>query len=187
MDQFMVINIVLLWASVFLNLLLTFALIRKVNASNLVPRLEGPKIASPIPAFSAETLEGKVVTQANYAHRSTLFMFVQSHCSACHTILPQVELLSPQARITGIEIVLVSTDEPDEARDFVRQNNIQLPVLIAPQQSNSMQANFKIPGTPYFCLINKDGVVQSAGFPTSSQEWKALIKQWEPVQLPVMA
>lgn len=175
MSPLTLINVVLLWVVTLFALLLTLGLVRKQNTKN-PPSL---KVGQQAPNFTAETLSGEVVTLSTYAGRSVAFLFTGPSCSICREALPLYEDLGPKAARSGVEIVLVSVEDRDQSAAFVKEFEITLPVLIAPREQNPFMENYKIPGTPSYCLVGPKGKVQSAGYPDAKRgEWKALADSW---------
>lgn len=178
MEYALVISSALLWIIVLLNLLLTLALVRKMNARTS-PREEGLKSGEAAPDFTAQTWQGEAVTLATYAGRSVVFIFISTFCAPCRTALPEYEALSCMAAKAGVDIVLVSGDGAAETQAFVADFDISLPVLVAPQSTNSFHQDYKSPGTPSFCMVNEQGVVQSSGATNLNWgEWKRLANTW---------
>src|SRR5581483_1123376 len=73
METFLLVNSVLVWIVVLANLVLTLALVRRVNAfpGSLAGVGSGLPIGTPAPDFSLQTLTGQTVTLANFTSRST--------------------------------------------------------------------------------------------------------------------
>src|SRR4051812_7859605 len=164
---------VALWVVVGLNLIITLALVQRLNRQSAIP--SGLKKGTPAPDFTAQTLHGETVTRANYAGRSAAFLFVAPNCGPCREEAPALEALAPAARRAGVELVLVSIGEAGETQQFVDEFHLTLPVLVAPEGSNSFSKDYKSPGTPSYCLIDTRGTVVSAGFPNMVDgEWQKL-------------
>jgi len=180
MDQILIVSSVLLWVVLFVNLFLTLAIIRRLNSMGEPGQMDKPElleIGQQAPSFTAETLNGEKVTLTTYTERSAAFVFVTPSCEPCREEMPTLELLGPKAKISGIELVIVSTTSLTDTQDFVRELNIKLPVLVAPQRNNPFKADYKVPGTPFYCLINHSGKVQMTGFFDS--DWQALTEEWD--------
>jgi len=178
LETALIVSSVLLWLIVLLNLLLTLALVRRINhgTSSMEKGLKAGEMA---PAFTAQTLSGEIVTHATYADQSMVFVFISTHCKPCRELLPTLEKLGPRARQAGVELVLVSGDELEDTRTLVKEMQIQLPVLVAPRASNSFFDDYKITSTPSYCHINEQNTVQSAGYPgLQLMKWKALTESW---------
>ena len=194
MTEIMVVSSVLLWLAVGFNLILTLALVRRLNAldstsqsrstdpGKLAPASPGPEIGQSAPAFTAQTLEGEQVTLNTYIGGgcSAAFVFISTTCEPCREALPSYEALLPKARQAGVELVLVSTSDPVQTAAFVDQFNIRLPVLVAPMRDNPFMKDYNFNATPSYCLVDAQGKIQSAGYPTFSWgEWKALVDSWD--------
>lgn len=194
MNETLIISTILVWIVVLFNLLVTLALVRRVNALNGAQSKSdsqrqsgssgpGPKVGQPAPAFTAVTLQGEQVTLASYAGRSVAFIFFSTTCEPCREALPSYESALAKAERAGVDLVLVSTnDSADSAltRAFVEENNIRLPVLVAPLRDNSFFKDYNFDATPSYCLVDERGIVQSAGYPSFKWgEWKALVDSWE--------
>jgi peroxiredoxin len=181
-ETILVVSSILLWLVVLLNLLLTLALVRRLNASRThqVPVSEmGLKRGEIAPEFTAQTLASEMVTLHSYAGRNTVFIFISTHCAPCHEILPSLVSLGPKAARAGVELVLVSGNELDETRALMEQEQIRLPVLVAPRGSNSFLEDYKATEVPTYCFIDEQGKVQSTGYPGQQwEEWKLLTASW---------
>lgn len=176
MEMGLVISLILLWIVVLFNLLLTLAIIRRLNMGSRQTGLQQGQLA---PDFTAQTLSGESVKLQDYAGHSTAFVFITTSCSPCEKLLPELEALGPQAMRAGVNLVLVSDNQREEIQDYARRNNIHLPVLIAPRRENPFFQNYQIKGTPSYCYIDKQGKVQSVGHPhMTGGEWKALSDDW---------
>ncbi|HEX8600791.1 MAG TPA: redoxin domain-containing protein [Chloroflexia bacterium] len=182
MEQALLISSVLLWALVLFNLLLTLALVRKVNASaeERKPAPLGLKVGDKAPDFVAQTLTGGTVTLSQFAGRPTAFLFIQPDCQPCREGLPEYISLHATARDAGAELVLVSIASAEYTREFVDENQVGLPVLVAHRNDSSFAEDYKMRGTPSYTYIDAQGRIESVGRPNkNTREWQAVIRSWE--------
>lgn len=178
LEQALIVSSILLWVVVLFNLLLTLALVRKINRPSYPEG--GLKRGTPAPEFTAETLSGEKVNLATYGGRSVAFIFVSPHCNPCRSSMPSYEALYLKAKEAGVDLVLVSTGEAAETHAFVDEFKTHLPVLVAPQPSNSFMNDYKATGTPAYCLLDEKGKVISSGYPSRDMgPWKELADAWE--------
>jgi len=179
MENFFLISSVLLWLVVIFNLVLTLALIRRFAKFAgppdfvMTPPLE---VGTQAPDFSAETVDGKLVNLATYARQALAFIFVSPTCGPCIDKIPMFHKIQPQARRSGIEMILVSLADKAETKAFVDKYSIQVPVLAAPRESNPFMESYKVPGTPFYCLMDKEGKVQSSGL--LDLKWEEITQEW---------
>ncbi len=181
MNEVLVVSSVLLWLLVGGNLLLTLALVRRLNGlpPQPAPPESGLKPGQVAPDFQAETLAGVEVTRATYTGRSVAFLFVSPTCAPCREALPGYELLRPAAERAGVLLVLVSNADVAATQHFVDELHIRLPILVAPQSTNPFLRDYQIEGTPAYCLIDAQGNVESSGYPSLEWgSWKTLVQGW---------
>jgi cytochrome c biogenesis protein CcmG/thiol:disulfide interchange protein DsbE len=185
METGLTVSMVFLWLVVLFNLLLTLALTRRANIAGTSSLLTGLKKGQAAPEFTAQTLNGESMTLKDY-RRPTVFVFISTHCGPCQRLLPELERISPQAAQSGVDLILVSGDQFEEAQDYVREKQIHLPVLVAPRDNNAFFNDYRITATPSYCSIDSQGMVQAAGYPDSQHgEWKALCDSWARKAIPV--
>lgn len=198
MNEVLVVSSILLWVLVAFNLLLTLALVRRMNtlseqsqqdanATTSARTGSGPKLGQPAPPFTAKTLQDDHVSLESYTGGTMAFVFIGTHCAPCREALPAYEALAPSAERAGVQIVLVSVNDMEPTRAFIDETGIRkLPVLIAPANSNSFMSDYGFKGTPSYCLVDAQGIVQSAGYPSFDWgDWKALADSWRGSQIPI--
>jgi peroxiredoxin len=158
-----------LWGITLLNSSLAIALIGRFN--QLSKQLSGfsdldisLEPGTKAPDFQAETLTGEIVTRSHYRGKTVSFIFISPHCSACVDKIPQFNALAARAKQIGIELVLVNADgDRAETANLVEKYQIDIPVLLAPYESNSFASTYKIDATPAFCTLNPEGYVEASG------------------------
>lgn len=180
MEQLLITNSVIVWLVLLGNLLLTFALVRKVNSmgqggGNSGPPKEFLKVGQAAPDFTAETLSGTAVTLANYANRKTAFLFMSPGCRPCREAILDLEAVQPKAAQACVTLVLALTTDRERAQVFVDELNVALPVLVTPP-TGKFPTDYKVGGTPFYCLVNEHGQVEATGF--FDDAWRGLVSQW---------
>lgn len=183
MNNALVLSSILLWIVVLFNLLLTIALVRRISTIQPefnMENVETLEIGSQAPDFTAVTLDGESVSIASYTQKAVAFIFISPTCTPCLEKIPLMNTLESQAKLAGVELVLVNTTDREKTKAFVEEFNIELPVLVAPRDSNSFVKDYKVGGTPFFCLIDRKGKVQATGFLGS--DWYTLIHEWMATQ-----
>jgi methylamine dehydrogenase accessory protein MauD len=182
MDIILIPSVILLWVIVLFNLLLTFALVRRLNnirpndAKSQISRTDlGLATGEFAPDFTAPTLSGETVTRSTYAGRKVAFVFISAHCTPCHELLLQIESLTHSAVQAGVQVVLVSSNKQKETRTFFEQKKISFPVLVVPSEANTFLTDYRYPGTPAYCFVNADGKVHAVGIVSiMGTVWKEL-------------
>lgn len=179
METWLLVSSILLWIVVLVNLVLTLALVRRVNGSAEATLETGPTPGEKAPDFTATALTGETVTLSDYARHSVAFVFVAPDCQPCHETIPQLRELAPGAHEAGTDLVLVCSGTRTETEKLVHNLDIQLPVLIAPRAENAFFETYKIMMTPSFCLLDTQSIVQDSGHPgPENRSWKRLTQLW---------
>jgi methylamine dehydrogenase accessory protein MauD len=181
LQTILLISSLFLWVVVLLNLLLTLALIRRLNAS--APRshtlLAGLKVGEQAPPFTVQTLDGQTKTLAAYTGRSTVFIFVAPECQPCQELLPALEKIRSQASSHGAELVLICDGNEEQTQTLVKQMQIRLPILLAPRKDHSFFKDYQVLGTPAYYVLNEQGKIEAAGHPNQyDPAWKRLLDSW---------
>lgn len=183
METVLVISSLLLWLIVLANILVTLALVRRINASS--PKPEGLPSGTSAPDFKAEKLDGETATLTTYTglNHKVALLFLSTHCAPCRDLLAALKGQRAAVHHAGIELVLVSGDEREDTEALVAELGLDYPILIAPRSSNTFFADYKISLTPSFCLLNQQSKVQASGIPSIQVGgWKALIDAWATVE-----
>ncbi len=178
MYQVLVVSSILLWAATLFNFLLIVALIQRRSRNDF----QGVLLTNgqDAPELDAETLQGNTVTLADYAGHSVAFLFIGTNCPPCREAIPSYESMRLDAVRSGVELVLVSLDDAERTRALTQELDIQLPILVAPRESSSFAKNYGVIGTPFYCLVDSQGRVESTGHPHPERgEWKSLTDTWK--------
>lgn len=176
MEPILIISTILLWVIVLFNLLLTFGLIRRMNARSGMPAIETLEIGQPAPDFTAQTLDDDLVTLAQYTGQQLALIFISPTCKPCVEKLPDLEALAPKAKQHGVTLLLVYKANAKETRASVTEHGITLPILISSKSEHSLWRNYKVGGTPFYCVLDASHKVVSTGLLGS--EWDVLARDW---------
>jgi peroxiredoxin len=177
--EIIVISLILLWTVVIFNLVMTLALIRRINSSsltNLAGEKKMLKTGTEAPDFTIEDLNGTTVSKRDYTHNELAMVFIAPNCQPCSEQLPILEELYTKAKLAGVELAIVSIADKTETRLYVEESGFKVPVLVAPRYKNSFPEDYKVQGTPSYCLIDRNGKVKSAGF--LDEKWRKITDQW---------
>ena len=192
MDGMYPVAFVVLSAIVIFNLLLTLALVRKLNSLNPANNMHvgsGLKLGQHVPDFKAQTLDGRDVTLEDYAGRSSVFVVVSPGCTPCREIIPKVDALTPHAQRAGDDIIFLSVGDVESTRELVAEMDIASPVIVVPRLSSTFMDDYKLSGTPSFVRIDRQGKLEATGYPTDLEQWKKIVDRWdsEQAQIPSLA
>jgi peroxiredoxin len=176
----------LLWVIALFNLILTFALVRRINkfAEENQPNAGKSLAGQKAPYFTAGTLSGQQVTLDTYQGNSTVFLFIGPSCPPCVERLPYYQTLAPKARLSGVDFVLVSNSYKEETKIFSEENDIDLPLLVAPHSETTFLQDYQAISTPSFTYIDQNGIIQFDGYPgANAQPWQELVDSWGQLEI----
>ena len=176
MDVLLTISSILLWVVVLFHLLITFQLIRisapdvwNQNASKL-------KKGQAAPDFKSTDLDGKSITLASFRGRQLLLVFISPSCSACLEKLGEIRALAENGQ--GLQVVLICDSNEHISRVLAKDYQLDLPVMAAFRNQDPIWVNYKVAGTPSYCLINEQSRVAAAGLFDGG--WEAIKERWLP-------
>ncbi|GHO45978.1 peroxiredoxin family protein [Ktedonospora formicarum] len=185
METILVISSVLLWVGVLGNLLLTLALIRRVNTnmpstmSLTALSITGLQVGDVVPPFTARTLDGQAKTLDEYIGHATAFVFVSPDCEPCHNVLSTLVQVKPQIQQGETDLVLICNGDEKQARTLAERFPVHVPILIAPRKENSLIQDYQVQGTPSFYILDAQGKIQAAGHPEPHNlEWRKVFERW---------
>ncbi|MBY8872675.1 TlpA family protein disulfide reductase [Micromonospora sp. PLK6-60] len=165
---YVVTGLVLVGATTLVNLLLTFAVIRRLreNAATATSQ-PGPDFTGAVPVagdrpepFVAYDLDGTVLDDA--ANPATLIGFFSTGCGACVEQLPTFVRQAADSPGGRARTVAVVQGDGGQADDFVRE---LAPVarVVVETGSGPVSTAFRIGAFPAWCLLDADGTVRDSG------------------------
>src|SRR5690606_35408085 len=89
--------------------------------------------------------------------------------------MPILHQLYPLATKQDTEILLISLASTEDTAEYARENNIEIPIVAAPRESNPLHEAYQVPGTPSFYVINVEGKIQQSGVGLEGSGWKELV------------
>lgn len=129
------------------------------------------------PDFSLPKMYGGRIDLASYRGRPVLLVFWMTSCGICRHELPLLNRMAPRFRSKGIDVVAVHLGGVDDARDYFRENHLDLTSVI--DSDGDAARAYHVRGVPKMVLIGKDGVIQrtTAGMANEEvlDEWMDLV------------
>jgi methylamine dehydrogenase accessory protein MauD len=124
----------------------------------------GLKPGAKAPAFTLPDVEGEEVSLADLDGRRRLLVFVQSGCGPCHDIVPELNRLQHSGQL---QVLVINSAEPHEAREWVQETDADFPMLI--QDRYEVSKKYEVFATPFAFLINERGTIAATGIVSSKQ------------------
>lgn len=166
-----------LWVVVLANLLITLALVRRMNTRR-PPVRPGLSVGVAAPPLLGETLEGKPVSGEAFGAR-TAFVFVAPNCQPCVESLPEYLRLAGLSELSPPRLVVVSSGDAEATRRMPGASDASSKIVLAPKSAYDAFDQYKASSTPHFTLV-EDGRVAVVGAPYMSDSgWATLVSSWE--------
>lgn len=180
-QQFLSWVIIITWVMLLINVIILFRVVNIVNKIAEHFQARNPlTIGQQAPDFDATMVTGEPITLKSFHGQSVVFIFISPSCGVCAEKLPIIEKLSTIVRQrAGVLFVLVSESDFASTKTFMTQYNVTLPLIVAPRHEYGFGHLYNPDGNwPYYCLINKEGFVQSRSV-LGDHEWLKLEQQWK--------
>ncbi|MBZ0317899.1 MAG: redoxin domain-containing protein [Anaerolineae bacterium] len=177
MNVFMAINLLLIWMVLLLNFLLTLALIRRFSSDPRTKPSEILSVGVQAPEFELQDLYGSRITKSSFSGRALALVFVSPQCAPCKEHMPKLDALYPKAKRSGIELLVVSISDAEKTQLYVKELNFKSPVAFLPDHpKNTLPADYKLPGTPSYYLLDDRGKIQGGGL--LDYGWEQITDAW---------
>ncbi len=133
---------------------------------------EGLEIATEAPDFSLPDIEGRMVSLKDFAGKQVMVVFSSVHCPACVELLPELKEFS-EKHPAEVQVVMISRGTGEENRRLVEGESLNFPVLA---WDDTVARDYRVQGTPFFYVIDGEGVITNKGFANTLLQLEALVE-----------
>ncbi|HEV2949359.1 MAG TPA: TlpA disulfide reductase family protein [Gemmataceae bacterium] len=126
----------------------------------------GLKPGKKAPEFKLPSVVGPEVALSDYLDRKVFLVFVQTGCSPCHAVVPELNELHKQGKIQVLAINNAASS--DAARQWASEAGAVFPVLM--QENWKVSKQYQVMATPFAFVINEKGVIASKGIANSKEQ-----------------
>lgn len=162
--------VVFVAALCFLNLLVTFAIIRRLRhelgGQGLAQRMGDPLIparGTRVPDFSAVTTAGAPVSLTSLAGQPSVVAIFAADCPSCRTHVGEFADFVRVFPGGGEHALAVVTGDPIEGADLVQSLQGVAPVVVEPADG-PIAAAFSLQSFPTFYLLDEDSRIESVSW-----------------------
>jgi methylamine dehydrogenase accessory protein MauD len=173
----------LLMATVLVLLVVNLGLFLRVNQlqERILGALEGGTPTSgpappagledgvPAPELALETPDGEPVDLREFQGSQLLVMFSSVTCPACQTMYPELALFAE--RNPQVPVLMISNGTPDENRTVAAEHDLGVTMA---QWDDRVAHSYQVPGTPFFYVIDGEGVIRRSGFASTAADLEEL-------------
>ena len=134
----------------------------------------GLEIGTQAPDFTLPDTGGSTISLDDFAGQKVLLAFSSTHCSACEEMYPHLRAFSESRE--DVQVVMISQSSAGENRQLVEEQGFAFPVLSVSGWDAPVMVDYRVPGTPFFYVINGEGVIANAGFANTLRQLEALVE-----------
>ena len=134
----------------------------------------GLEIGTQASDFALPGTSGAMVSLADFVGQRVLLAFSSTHCSACTEMYPHLRAFSESR--DDVQVVMISQDSAEENRQLVEEQGFAFPVLPVSGWDAPVMVDYRAPGTPFFYVIDGEGVIVNAGFANTLEQLEALVE-----------
>jgi methylamine dehydrogenase accessory protein MauD len=124
----------------------------------------GLKPGKKAPEFTLPSVAGGEVSLHDFVGRKLLLVFVQSGCSPCQEIVPELNRLHGRGEP---RVLVVNNGDRAAAGRWAEEVKARFPVLV--QEQLSLSKRYQALATPFAFLIDERGIIRSTGIAGSRQ------------------
>jgi len=138
---------------VFAGVFLVYLLSGCQETPDKVRAVKGEKA----PAFSLFDLDGEQVSLADFEGKVVLVEFWATWCPPCRESVPATNKLFRKYRDRGLAALVIAVqDKADQVADFVREHDIELPVLL---DDGAVSQVYGVRGIPAMFFVSRSGLI----------------------------
>ena len=110
-----------------------------------------------VPDLTLTELSGSAVSLTELRGKSILLDFWGSYCGPCRLTTRHAQELANRYRSSGLTVLTVTQDTPEDAKLWTEHNHVDLPVLL--DADGKVFKAFDVQGVPVTILIDENGKI----------------------------
>ena len=134
----------------------------------------GLEVGAQAPGFTLPDTAGAMVSLNDFAGQRVLLAFSSTHCPACKDTHPHLRTFSESRE--DVQVVMISQGSTEENRQLVQDQGFAFPVLPASGRDDPVMEDYRVPGTPFFYVVDEEGVIVNADFANRLEQLEALVQ-----------
>jgi methylamine dehydrogenase accessory protein MauD len=119
----------------------------------------GLAVGTRAPEFALKDVTGETVALNDFVGQSVLLGFSSPHCPACQAMYQDLRTFTEKNK--DVLFIMISLGLENENQRMAQEQGFGFPVLTG---GPGITKTYRIPGTPFFYLIDRNGEVKSKGF-----------------------
>ena len=111
--------------------------------------------AAMLPSFKVTAIDGSTINMADLKGKKVFVNLWASWCPPCRAEMPSIEKLYSKVDKNKVVFVMLSLDDNfDKAKEFLKSNNLELPIYYPAEKLPEL---FNIEGIPATFIFNEKG------------------------------
>jgi peroxiredoxin len=120
---------------------------------------KGLELGVKAPTFHTNDVFNHEVSLNDFIGRKVVLVFSSTTCSVCQQFWPTLNEFKQSH--PDLNFLMVSKGTPEESQEMIRAQNFAFPVV---PWEESIVSSYKIPGVPYFYVLDETQKIIFAGF-----------------------
>jgi len=133
----------------------------------------GLEIGELSPDFTLLDTEGSTVSLRDFEGRRILLAFSSTQCPACTKMYLHLKTFSESQQ--DVQTLMISLGPANENQQLAQAQGFSFPVLPVLTWDDPVIQDYRVPGTPFFYLIDDETVIVGAGFAGTLQQLEVLV------------
>ncbi|RMH38964.1 MAG: TlpA family protein disulfide reductase [Gammaproteobacteria bacterium] len=133
---------------------------------------EGIQPGKKAPPFALKDMKGQTITLAQFAGKPFLLIFASTECGACRRMFPNLSAYHQKHPEQRIVMILAGSERAKE--EVVNKYGFDFPIL---SWDDKVAHAYKVPGTPWFFLLDDKGVVVRSGTANTLEGIEAFVEK----------
>lgn len=133
----------------------------------------GLEIGTQAPNFTLTDVNGSMISLEDFAGREILLGFSSIQCPACAQMYPHLDVFSRYRH--DVQVLLISLGSLEQNQQLAEAQGFIFPVLTLTQDDLEVGQDYQVPGTPFFYVINGQGVVCNVDFANTQDHLESLM------------
>lgn len=146
-----------------------------------IPEVPSLSEGTEAPDFHAETIDGEIISLADFAGGGFSLVFVSMDCAACRAHFPNLSKIEALARRVGERLVVVGftdTASRQELHDTLRvRHGFPGPIVVVARNHVLRRLYNPKGATPFFYYVD-GGIVRNKGG-LDTEHWAETVKRWQ--------
>jgi len=143
----------------------------KLESFQTMKITEGLEIGIKAPDFTLPDTNRQKVSLKDFAGKKILLEFSSIGCPPCKDLYPILNTFN--SNHDDIQIVVISMGPAEENIKLKNEQEFDFPIL---ESSETVSKDYEAPGTPYFYVIDEEGVIVNKGIANSIEVLNSLVK-----------